>query len=390
LAWEDAVQSALTVIVNVKPGQAGALRELLNEIGINIKRNKYIRFAEIPTTHFARWVIIDDDTRLLFTSNYDGDLDSYLEALLEKACPAMQAIYSKCDGYPTGDLSDAQFNAKFKTYMKANSIDYAAFYMGYRGRTVREVKAYIELRKKLEVFFNQKLVEDLFGVLARLPYKEKQPNPILKVITTLLSLPLMFILNMFLPVLLSIISPRPAKDGQLNDPTIQFSAPLSFTERESIVQNELTVISIIDPKRLKRLQIILTLVKYIGRYFTNGSLSNISTIHFARWVIYDNGTKLFFESNYDGTWEQYIGDFVDKANVGMDAIWGNCLDYPERGSKDLQAFKKVIHDHQKRAEVFYSAYPQDSAKNILNDIVIGEKVHKLVGQQGVADWLQRF
>ncbi len=387
------MQNALTVITMIKPGEAQPLRDVLNEIGLNIKRNKYIRFAEIPTTHFARWVMIDDDTRLVFTSNFDGDLDTYLDELMDKGCAALEPIWGHCEGYPEGGPVSLQFQKAFKAYLKANSHEYAAFYMGYKDRTVKEVYTYIRLRQKLENFLNLKPVEELLAMLGSLPTQPKKPNPILKGFGTLLSLPLLFILNLFLPVLLSIISPRPAKAGQPNDPTVSVSAPLAFTERESIVQNELTIISTIDPKRLRRLQTIMFLLKYIARYFTDGSLSNISTIHFARWVIYDNGKggkNLFFESNYDGTWEQYIGDFVDKAHVGMDAIWGNCLGYPERGSLDLQAFKKVILDHQKRAEVFYSAYPNDSVKNILNDIAIGEGIQKTMGEKGVEDWLRRF
>ena len=30
--------------------------------------------ARVQTIHFARWVFIDDKTRVVFTSNYDGDV----------------------------------------------------------------------------------------------------------------------------------------------------------------------------------------------------------------------------------------------------------------------------------------------------------------------------
>jgi hypothetical protein len=136
---------------------------------------------------------------------------------------------------------------------------------------------------------------------------------------------------------------------------------------------------------------MLWIVDKVGKYFFNkGALSGISTIHFARWVIIDNGKNLLFESNYDGNWEQYIGDFVDKASLGMDSIWGNsspAVDYPKYGSKDLQVFKRAIIQHQAPAAVFYSAYRYDSIRNILNDLTINNLVH---GEKTEAELTELF
>src|SRR5262249_26582502 len=83
-----------------------------------------------------------------------------------------------------------------------------------------------------------------------------------------------------------------------------------------VTQNQMTVIVRIKPSMWSR--VLLRLVLWAGSRVgqnSNGALSGISTIHFARWVIIDNGTKLLFESNYDGSWERYIDDFIDKASV---------------------------------------------------------------------------
>src|SRR5208282_5429658 len=37
------------------------------------------RLARVTTIHFARWVFLDGKKRLLFASNYDGSLDSYMD-----------------------------------------------------------------------------------------------------------------------------------------------------------------------------------------------------------------------------------------------------------------------------------------------------------------------
>lgn len=100
-------QNALTVIVPIKTEEVEALRKILTEIGEDIKGNQYVRFRETPSTHFARWVILENrdfDTdprfpRLLFTSNYDGSFESYMKELVEKVGPGMEQVWNKCKGY---------------------------------------------------------------------------------------------------------------------------------------------------------------------------------------------------------------------------------------------------------------------------------------------------
>jgi hypothetical protein len=109
---------------------------------------------------------------------------------------------------------------------------------------------------------------------------------------------------------------------------------------------------------------------------TQGALSGISTIHFARWAIIDKGTRLLFESNYDGSWESYIDDFVDHVSVGLNSIWGNCLRYPPGGARDIEAFKQSIRANQIPAQVFYSAYRELSVVNIMNNLRVADAIEQ--------------
>ena len=68
--------------------------------------------ARVPGTHFARWVILDDvvyqggrqrrdalrASRLLFTSNFDGSLDGYLETLRSSLGADADAVWGHCAG----------------------------------------------------------------------------------------------------------------------------------------------------------------------------------------------------------------------------------------------------------------------------------------------------
>jgi hypothetical protein len=95
--------------------------------------------------------------------------------------------------------------------------------------------------------------------------------------------------------------------------------------------------------------------RLIAQNVTSGHLTpldDIATIHFARWVILPGDQQLLFTSNFDGSYEQYIHDFVTVANSGapsrdnaqgvkwMDLIWGHCVGYP--GTDDFPAFLDYI------------------------------------------------
>ena len=71
-----------------------------------------------------------------------------------------------------------------------------------------------------------------------------------------------------------------------------------------------------------------------------GKLGGIRTIHFARWVALPDGRLLFF-SNYDGSWEAYLGEFVDKASMGLTMIWSNTIWYPQTRLLILEGAKKI-------------------------------------------------
>lgn len=106
----------------------------------------------------------------------------------------------------------------------------------------------------------------------------------------------------------------------------------------------------------------------------------ISTIHFARWVIIDNGKRLLFTSNFDGTWDSYIDEFIDKAAEGLDAIWSNCEGYPEGGAKNRAAFKEYVQRSENKAELFYCAYDDLTVNQILKGERIRQKFEALLDE----------
>jgi len=107
-------------------------------------------------------------------------------------------------------------------------------------------------------------------------------------------------------------------------------------------------------------------------------LRNLSFIHFARWVIigrhkfprlsltqpveqlaYD---YLLFESNFNGTWEQYIDAFSDVIPGGMDNIWRWSTKYPK--SVPVNPFLDYIRANQIDTTYYYNACEDASTNDI--------------------------
>lgn len=407
------MQQALTVITRIKPDEADALEALLDTIGQDINGrggNTYIDFSRFTRIHFMRWVMIPNvetgkKDYLLFCTNYDGPLSDHLDELIEVGGEALDLIWGRCERYPGGRTENPErFKRAFKRYINRHSYDYSAFYIGYRGETVGDVRRYAELRDSIQRVLNQPAMRQFANhtlkdmvdrMPVRVPGRWAQARgsvwQSLKRMATfaVFLLELVFsLLNVFIfrPLKNLILRREPALGLKLSDQRIE----PGITEIEDVVtQNQLTVISPIKRGLWVgiRLRVVLVLINLVGKHYQNqGSLGGIITIHFARWVIIDRGRYLLFNSNYDGSWANYIGEFVDKAAAGMDAIWTSAPGYPEQGSIDIEAFKSIIRRNQVRTQIFYSAYPQRTVMNILNDREIARPLEREV----VRRWLRRL
>ncbi|TMH02937.1 MAG: hypothetical protein E6H67_13915 [Betaproteobacteria bacterium] len=116
--------------------------------------------------------------------------------------------------------------------------------------------------------------------------------------------------------------------------------------------------------RLWTLLGILATVDYAARHIVrHGRLGRIRTIHFARWVLLDGRKRGVFFSNYDGTVESYMDDFINKAGFGLNAIFCNAIGYPRTnwlvldGCSDEQKYRSFLRRHTLPSQVWYKAYP---------------------------------
>ncbi len=115
-------------------------------------------------------------------------------------------------------------------------------------------------------------------------------------------------------------------------------------------------------------------------------LVKLAFIHYARWSIvtglphqgppqekeslhYD---YLFFETNFNGTWDEYIDAFSEVVPEGMKAIWGTSFGFP--GPQPVGPFKTYIHANDLVVDHYYGAYPEATTKTILAALRLREKL----------------
>jgi len=106
------------------------------------------------------------------------------------------------------------------------------------------------------------------------------------------------------------------------------------------------------------------------------TIRRLSFIHFARLVVIRKLPNLgqpaetlreplmLFESNYDGTFDQYIDAFAETIPLKMRAFWGTSYGFP--GPKPVTQFKTFIRANEFVAEHYYSAYPTATVLDILS------------------------
>jgi hypothetical protein len=153
------------------------------------------------------------------------------------------------------------------------------------------------------------------------------------------------------------------------------------------VEGKATAITVVTPLKPWG-RAVLGIVFWAGRHLSSTleKLQQLSFIHYARWAVVPrfpdggDGEKLhhpylFFESNFNGTWDQYIDAFSDVVPARMKAIWGTSYGFP--GPVPVEPFKAYIRRNEYVANHYWSAYP-------------GASTTEIVAAQRVAHALDRF
>lgn len=385
-------QHALTVIARVRDGERASLVRLLDQEAATIERD----LKRVRTMHFGRFVVFDragGDAALAFESNYDGDAQTHLQQLVHAVGPSLDRFFACCEGYVRGS---------FPAFASEHSVAPLTYYVSHGGLSRDQILNDREVRKAIEGWLDER---DAAGELEKMQPRDVAvrlqkflSNRALKVGPVDRGLPGPWAWVSLLPIIIGVVvveavlalaaillfEPGDRRAEEMSPPIIKsdndpgVNALIDAEDRNA--QNGLTHVVPLKPGVFRRaaLRLALYFVEQAHRrlYFT-GTLGGIASIHFARWSLLDDGTLVFF-SNYDGSWESYLGDFVDKAHWFLTAIWTNTRWFPAtsglafRGATQEAAFKQWARTCQVRNQIWYSAYPDVSVQNVLDNARIRE------------------
>ena len=428
-------QSSYMILARISLPLEGDLRRLLDsmndETGVVDPLNEILPFGRFPGLHFARLVILEDDTvgdisvygltarrfpkYLTFLGDLDGPAEAFLVELVTVAEAGLRRIFAYCEDFPDG--------ADLLAWIKAKNISPAANYVNWVGRTVRQVSEEELLRQALKKFVQQ----NWFSLRAMQPAQVKaalrafvaaeqrsgairltppEPTPLawqLRNMLNLLGMPLLLLICLplllfYLPFFLVQLRRRELSDPEIAPRVDSDHANLLASLEDQDVTNQFSAMGSLKPGLFRKLTItaVLAAIDYTARHiFNRGRLARVTTIHFARWVFLDGGRRVIFASNYDGSLESYMDDFINKVSFGLNVVFSGGIGYPRTnwllldGAKDEQKFKDFLRRHQMPTQVWYNAHPGLTALDRRRNALIREGLEQAsMTASDIQSWLQ--
>ena len=111
----------------------------------------------------------------------------------------------------------------------------------------------------------------------------------------------------------------------------------------------------------------------------------IASIHEARFVLFDDDTRLLFATSFDGPWDVYMEDFAYKPLQLFDSIFRHVEGY--EGLPDLAAVKEFILSAQVTAGGYSRNYP-GTVKEIRKALRLNTAFQQVLDDPNAAEALQ--
>lgn len=395
-------QSHFVVVAAIAPGREAGLRKLLDGMnekpGLADPANAVLPFGAFPQLHFARLAVLGDATMadlelfglprprlptyLLFMGDCDGPAEAQLAEMVQRAGEGMRRIFSHCRGL---DIRDDLLE-----WLLEHDRPVAAPYVNRIGRTVQQIREESALQQALAARVPrgvrdpaadpQALRRELLNFVraeqaaGRLPLTPPAATPLgwrLGNALHALALPAAVLLLwplaiVLLPIVLWLLRRHETRDPE-HCPRPNAAAVREMQELEDHdLSNSFTALGAVKPGPFRRalVQVLLWLIAWACRHvFGRGHLARVRTIHFAHWVFLDNKARVLFTSNYDGSHEAYMDDFINKVAWGLNLVFSNGFGWPrtawliKEGARRELPFKHYQRGHQLPTQVWYKAYP---------------------------------
>ena len=307
-----------------------------------------------------------------------------------RAPTGLRAIFSCCEGFTA--------ETPLVEWLKRHSRSSIAGYTNWLGRTVTRVREEATLHDTIERYLQsnarsfaslqaQEVHAAVQGFVAdeisagRLKLSAEAPTPLGWRLRNLLhkaGLPLLALLLLPILIPVGLIFAVRLRRLEKTDPELCFRIDQEYSDalarlEDHDVTNQFTAMGSLKPGtvRLWTATAVLRTVDYAARHiFNRGRLARIRTIHFARWVFLDDKKRMVFFSDYDGSFESYMDDFINKSGFGLNVVFSNGIGYPRTnwllfdGCADELKYKEFLRRHTLPTQVWYKAYPGLTAADV--------------------------
>jgi len=136
--------SELTGIIPFAKGGAKRLRGLLQALAGNFRGGD-----AVGTLHDMRFVFLDNDTKLLFATAYDGEWDAYIDDFVTKIPDAMDLLFCNVEGWP------GIHHPSVKDFIVKHQMAAEAWYVASPNLTVAETRRLERIGKAVEAFLDK-------------------------------------------------------------------------------------------------------------------------------------------------------------------------------------------------------------------------------------------
>ena len=417
-------QAVFVVVAEVPAGALDDLRATVAVMRADPGHNRLLSFADHERIHFASVILADhsgvDPALLIMEVNGDGTARECLTSLVEGSGKGLEALFGASPGWP-GPASTKEV----VTWLEQQIVRPGAYHIGATGRTHERIRQEERLHQAINAFLDgeeaagrlvdvpaaevRRRIQDFVRADPSLSWARTSPPRQTKgermghrvrlygalagaAIAALVLLPLVLIGVVVLRV-------KERRDSVLAGPPDPEYVRRMAEEEDFHAQNHLSSVIPIKKGAFRRilLRTVLAAINLVARVSAvNGKLGDIPSIHFAHWSMVNKHRHLLFVSNFDGSWESYLGDFIDKAATGLTAVWSNTVDFPRTrfvafdGAADGPRFRQWARAKQCSTDVWYTAYPAATMGIIDNNTAIREGLFARLDEKATATWLARL
>ena len=136
--------SELTVILPFANVGAKRLRGLLQLLEGNFQGADMV-----GTVHDMRFVFLDDDTKLLFATAYDGEWDAYIDDFVTKIPDALDVLFTNIEGWP------GIHSPSVKEWLASHQLSAESWYVAHPDLTVADIRRLERVGEALEEFLDK-------------------------------------------------------------------------------------------------------------------------------------------------------------------------------------------------------------------------------------------